>query len=64
MCQVSLLSIFPTYCVSYNLYNGPERFTNIIPIFQIKKLKLRAFKSLTKLINEEAMIQTQVCLCC
>lgn len=61
-CQVWVLSTLLTYGISYNLYKGPVGFTNSILISQTKTLRLRAFESLTKLVNGEAMIQTQVCL--
>lgn len=54
-----VLSILLRYCISYHLYNAPVRFTNTISILQIKKWRLRAFKSLTELGNGEALIQTQ-----
>lgn len=54
-----VLRILLMYCVSYHLYNAPVRFTNITSILQMKKWRLRAFKSLTELGNGEALIQTQ-----
>lgn len=59
--QVWVLSILPIYCIYYNLHNGPFEAYWYCPHFQIKKLRLREFKSLTEMIYGEAKIQTRVC---